>query len=71
MKSFDDLADKDRRFSLRLELSGDQVSTLLQTLGTANELDLQDLVREGLAELTEDSASRPFDSLGGRPAHAG
>lgn len=66
MKSFDHLPDKDRRFSLCVELSGNQVSTLLQTLGTAKELDLQDLVRDGLAELTEDTASRPFDSVRGR-----
>jgi hypothetical protein len=71
MKSFENMPDKDRRFALRVELSGNDVSTLLQTLGTAEEFDLQDLVRGGLTEVTgEKMTSKSFNHLDGRSSKA-
>jgi hypothetical protein len=65
MKSFEHLLDKDRRFVLQIELGGDEVCRLLQSLGVAEEFDLQDVVKAGLAEVTEQTTVSTYV----RPSH--
>jgi len=49
---FEHLPDKERRFVLALELDGEEMARLLQALGDANEIKLQDEIKMRLIEIT-------------------